>query len=58
MSPGIIRPEPESSNALKQAYKDGFEAGKASLKRELQLLIKSLPDIKTEMVSSSTTYLK
>ena len=43
MSPGI-RIEPDDTIKERQAYREGFEAGKASLRAELMALIRSLPD--------------
>jgi flagellar biosynthesis/type III secretory pathway protein FliH len=54
MSPGILHTEPETTNQFKQGYKEGFEAGKASLKKELRLLVKELDKLESERFSTST----
>ena len=46
--------EPERSRELKQAYKDGYEAGKAVLRSELKALIAKLPDKQVFTETSST----
>ena len=55
MSPGITtRIEPEATLKEKQAYQDGFEAGKACVNRELKRLIKTLSEKETGETSSGT----
>lgn len=56
MSPGTISIEPDTSNQLKQAYKDGFEAGKASIRRELKELLNTLNEKEPQTHTSSSTY--
>jgi hypothetical protein len=54
MAPGIsTRIEPEATLKEKQAYADGFEAGKACIRQELKQLIKSL-DHNDPFLSSGT----
>jgi len=54
MTPGIMRIEPDETLRERQAYKEGFEAGKASLRAELMALVKSLPN-KQLLTSTSTS---
>jgi len=55
MSPGIRTiTEPEATMQFQQGYKEGFEAGKAALKKELKHLIKQLKDVEAYTTSSGT----
>lgn len=54
MSPGIIQTEPEGTNQFKQGYKEGFEAGKASLRKELKALLKELDKLESGRFTTST----
>jgi len=54
MSPNILT-EPERTNEFKQGYQEGFEAGKACIKKELKELIKSMKDIESLQTSTSSS---
>lgn len=56
MTPGFPRVEPETTNAEKQAFREGYEAGRASIRRELKDLIATL-DSKEAYVASTSTFI-
>lgn len=53
MIPNIYT-EPEATLQFQQGYKEGYEAGKASIKKELKHLIKTLSDKEPYVTNSAT----
>lgn len=54
MSPGTFMLEPESTKQFKAGYREGYEAGRAVIRRELKELLKTIKEKELSTWSSGT----